>query len=232
MCAPTGQPWFLETQTMSAVPLDDPLRTPRHPLGLPKGSVRALLALMVFGIIWTLLLIPERVDQEVHIPLYLYYLMFLILGHYFALRGHAPSRPGVREAHPLYLPRGSLRLLMFLGFAAALGWGYYHNPNFFDRLNPRVTEQRYLPVLILGMFFLGIVVNRIGHLLAGPEGVPSWFQDIIAWISLLAILALTVESILRLVIEPTLEKSQLDLKTWEGITASLVAFYFGARSGS
>jgi len=208
-----------------------PLPVRRHPLGLPAGSVRALLAFMVFGIFWTLLLLPERVDVDIRVPQYLYYLMFLILGHYFAARGHTPVIPGVRQHHPLYLPRGSLRLLMILGFTAALAWGFYHNPRFFDRLKPlQVAELPYLPLALLGAFFLGIIVARVAdRLLAGPAGLPAWFQDVLAWVSLIALVSLVVEVVVRLVINPTLAKP-LELPHWEGYLAAVVGFYFGLKS--
>src|SRR5262245_66574110 len=82
-------------------------RSLRQPLGLPAGSVRALLALMVMGMIWTLMLLPE--EQHVKIPLYLFYLMFLILGHYFAAHGHTIRGPKTGPASPLHLPRGTIR---------------------------------------------------------------------------------------------------------------------------
>jgi hypothetical protein len=199
----------------------------RHPLGLPAGSVRALLAFMVFGIFWTLILLPDAVP----IPQYLYYLMFLILGHYFAARGHAPVIPGVHQHHPLYLPRGSIRLLLILGFAAVMAWGFYHNPHFFDRFQSiQVTDQPYLPVALLGAFFLGIVVARFGErFLSGPQGLAPWFQDILAWVALVALVSLAAEVIVRLVINPTLSKP-LDLPHWEGYLAAVVGFYFGLKS--
>jgi hypothetical protein len=183
---------------------------------------------MVFGTIWALLLIHE--DKPAPVPLYLYYLMFLILGSYFAARRHHHPAPGVRQAPPLHLPRGTLRFLMIVGFIAAIGWGLYSNPQFLDRLNPPVTEQPYLPVVILGAFFLGILVARFGErVLAGPAGLPPWFQDFLAWLSLLAMLGLGAEVLIQLVINPTLPQP-LKLPPWESILAGLVAFYFGVRS--
>lgn len=208
-----------------------PLPAQRHPLGLPAGSVRALLAFMVFGIIWALLLLPERTEAPIRVPLYLYYLMFLILGHYFAARGHAPANTGRREPPPLYLPHGSLRFLMIAGFSAALAWGFYHNPRFFDRLNPeRLGDQPYLPLVLLSAFFLGILLSRVANrVLAGPAGLPPWFQDVLAWISLLAILSLGIDFLVRLVINPSLAEP-LSLQHWEGYLAVMVGFYFGLRS--
>jgi hypothetical protein len=46
--------------------------------GWPAGSVRALMALVVFGTLWVLMVL--RPDQGV--PEYLRDLLFIILGHY------------------------------------------------------------------------------------------------------------------------------------------------------
>jgi hypothetical protein len=205
----------------------------RQPLGLPAGSVRALLALMVFGTIWAILLLPEvRPDvQPVAIPLYLYYLMFLILGHYFGMRAHhALTVP--RPSPPLHLPRGSLRILFIIGFAAVLGWGFYHDPEFAKHLVPAASEQPYLIAVVLGAFFVGIIVGRIGNrFFVGPGGVSPWFQDVLAWVSLLAMLGLGIDFMIHLFINPTLPAArQLDHPFWEGLLASIVAFYFGVRS--
>jgi hypothetical protein len=203
---------------------------PRYALGLPAGSIRAILAFMVFGLIWALLLIPE--PRPVPIPLYLYYLMFLILGHYFAARGHTHVPAGSRERPPLYLPRGTIRFLIFAGFAAVVGWGLYNDPRFAERLQPDVKEQPYLLLVIVGAFFVGIVVSAVGkRLLTGPEGLPFWFQDLEAWVALLAVLGLIGATIIHLVINPSVAPEQrLNLPNWEGFLGALVAFYFGARS--
>jgi hypothetical protein len=68
------------------------------------------------------------------------------------------------------------------------------------------------------------------RLLGGSAGVPPWFQDIQAWMALLASLGMTIEIMIRLVINPTLSEHQLVLHEFETIVAALVAFYFGARS--
>jgi hypothetical protein len=53
-----------------------------HALGLPAGSVRALLAVLIFVTTWGLLVV--RPNQEV--PDYLRDLLFIIMGHFFAAR--------------------------------------------------------------------------------------------------------------------------------------------------
>jgi hypothetical protein len=187
---------------------------------------------MVFGTIWAILLVPEtRLDKPpVAIPLYLYYLRFLILGHYFGMRAHhAASMP--RQSPPLHFPRGSLRLLFIVGFVAVLGWGFYHDSDFGKHLVPAASEQPYLIAVVLGAFFIGIVVGRIGNrLFVGPAGVSPWFQDLLAWVSILAMLGLGIDFMIRVFIGPTLQAGGLDLPFWEGSLAAVVAFYFGVRS--
>jgi hypothetical protein len=202
----------------------------RQPLGLPAGSVRALLTLMVLGTISIMLLTPEAEPRP--IPLYLYYLMFLILGHYFAVRRHA-ALPGMpQQAPPFYLPRGTFRFLILVGMSAVLAWGFYNDPHFAQRLTPSPSEQPYLLVVVLGAFFVGIVVGRIGHaLFAGPLGPPPWFQDIQAWVALLSMVGMTIEIVIRFVINPSVApERQLTWTELETGVAALVAFYFGVRS--
>ena len=82
-----------------------------HALGLPAGSVRALLAVLVFATVWGMQLV--RPSQEV--PDYLSDLMFVIMGHYFATRKRnaAVEVPGDEPGPPpLFLPSGSIRLLL------------------------------------------------------------------------------------------------------------------------
>src|SRR6516165_11514170 len=78
-----------------------------HALGLPSGSIRALLAILVFATVWcSVLMRPTR-----EIPDYLGDLLFIIMGHYFAARRRAAAEPEPGPP-PLFLPRGSVRLLL------------------------------------------------------------------------------------------------------------------------
>lgn len=213
----------------AAVPLQAAVPLPtyqREPLGLPAGSVRAVLAFTVLGLIAALLLVPE--EKPAPMPLFLFYLFFLVLGHYFAVRG----RQAGAARHPLFLPRGAIRFLLLVVFMGVVGWAWYHNPrDFAERMRmTTVAEQPYLPLLLVGGFFLGVIVNKVSHwLLAGPTGLPPWLQDLQAWVALLAMLGLGAEVLIRLVINPSMER-QPDLAPWEGVLAAVVAFYFGVRS--
>ena len=71
-----------------------------HALGLPAGSIRALLAILIFATTWGLLIFKP--NQEV--PDYVRDLLFIIMGHYFVVRRRSgpAEEPG---PPPLYLPR-------------------------------------------------------------------------------------------------------------------------------
>jgi hypothetical protein len=204
----------------------------RHALGLPAGSVRALLALSVLGLLWLLALQPvpghgEPLSQ-IKLPtvfMNLQILMVLILAHYFAAHGHSiRSRPEHRS--PLGLPRGSVRFLLLAGYLGLAVYLYHREPKF---EYPSTSAIILLLVLISG-FFLGHLLTAAVRMVSGGV-LPFWFQDIEAWAALLAMLCMGVLFIVLLFINPSLSLEQrLDLPMTEAILASLVGFYFGARS--
>jgi hypothetical protein len=200
----------------------------RQPLGLPAGSVRALLTFMILGLIWALLLLPE--EKNVRVPLYLYYLMFLVLGHFYAAHGQSIAGPETGPASPLHLPRGTLRTLIILGFVAVFGYRYYVYRNFEElfKVREQPLQQPYLPLIILAGFFVGVFLNRVVLRLIG---IRPWYQDILAWVALLATLGLSAEVIMQLIINPSVEPAQqLHLYQWHLVLSAIISFYFGLRS--
>jgi hypothetical protein len=204
-----------------------PLR--RHALGLPAGSVRAILALMVVGLICVLLLVSTRNGKPIGIPAYLLYLLFMILGHFFAAHGFSISKHGMVQPPPLHLPRGSIRFLLILMLGGTIGWKLYSDqPGLQAQLEATfrsVQSQPFMPVVLLGSFFLGIIV----HLVVGRQNTPYWFEDFEAWVALVAVVLLAIEAIIHLVINPTLE-IPIEPVMLEAFIAGFIAFYFGARS--
>ncbi len=195
----------------------------RHPLGLPPGSVRATLALMIAGLFWLLLALPDNYPGKV--PLFLYVLLGLIM-LFIGAHGHTIGHH-ITGHSPLYLPRGVLRALLLLGTAAELAWLYYaHRDRLATRLTPDPNQLVQWPMLLIsafGGYGLGYVVRK------GPWRKSPGFQDILATISLLAMLGLVGETIFIVFINSTIE-TPLDASAWEAILAAIVAFYFGARS--
>jgi hypothetical protein len=196
----------------------------RHPLGLPSGSIRALLTFIVLGQIWALMCLQND------IPLYLIFLMFLVLGSFFAAHGHTITG----QPSPLHLPRGSLRTLVVLGFLAVLGYRYYIHRDIVTlwELKADLREQPTLPVILLGGFFIGVFFGHVVvRMISGSKGEPYWYQDIKAWLALLSALGLATEVIIQFVINPSLPPGkELDLPQWQAFLGAVIAFYFGART--
>lgn len=201
----------------------------RHALGLPSGSVRATHILGIVALVCGLLFVPP--DRNVHVPPYLVYLMFLGLGHYFATRQSAPAAPdeGFMAHPPLYLPSGTIRFLLFAMLAGTIGYLLYADPeklrlNFEASLD-EMKAQPYMLLVILGAFFLGVVVRAI----VGRKNPPQAWQDFEAWLSLVSLLGLLAATIIHLVIGASIA-DRLSLPIGEGILGAGIAFYFGARS--
>jgi hypothetical protein len=195
----------------------------RPPLGLPPGSVRAVITLLIVGLFWALLLFSDRTEP---IPLYLYFLLSLVLV-FFVAHGHTIGSPAAGHANPLWLPRGFVRVLIVLGFLASVGWRLYQNPELLqERLTPSPEQLRQWPYLLLALGG-GFTVGRLLRL--GPWRQTPAFQDILAWVSLVAMVALVAEILLVTFILPGTARRP-DLSLWECILTGVVACYFGSRS--
>jgi hypothetical protein len=199
----------------------------RHALNLPAGSVRALHVLGIVGLICAIMLEPT--PQPVAIPPYLVYLLFLMLGHYFAAHGVTIATREDPSPSPLYLPGGTVRLLIVLVLAGTVGWMLYDHP---DRMREQfetsldaLKEEPYMPLVILGGFLAGVIIRGF----VGRERPPMAWQDFEAWISVLALVGLGVAAVIHLIVIPNIEQ-QYSMTLWESILGAVVAFYFGARS--
>lgn len=226
---PSGEASFETTAAASAKPKKG---STRHALGMPGGSVRAILTFLILGLTWTLIIMQRDV------PLYLQFLMFIVLGHYFGTRRATAEPPDTRAVQPLWMPRGIVRTLIFIGFLAVVGAVYFQHKDNIGGLVEEVKSeqdiyQRYLPLLIVGGFFIGMIASMAGRFIGGQNGMPPWYQDLQAWIALLAMIGLAVAVAIHLIINPSLEDKGNDiiqLPSLEQFLAAVVGFYFGARS--
>jgi len=197
----------------------------RHPLGLPAGSVRSVIAIMITGLLCIILLLPP--EQPVRVPLFVYFLTSLVLAFFTAFSGGITVTP--HERPPLNLPRGSARFLILLAIAGTVGYAYYRNPEvLLTRLTPQADQLQQWPFLTVSLgagFFLGLLAGK------GPWHHAPMFQDALASLSLVCMFGLGIETIVVLFINPHLE-ADLHLTFLENALVAMVAFYFGARSHS
>src|SRR5258706_8059036 len=107
----------------------------RPPLGLPNGSVRALLTLLVVAVV-----IAQVCRQNDVEPLWTETLM-IALAHYFTSRRFIDLAPDLIkhleaeghleiESHPLALPRHSIRTLLVLAFVGLAVYLYFEHKLF------------------------------------------------------------------------------------------------------
>lgn len=204
-----------------STPLPATAATYRHPLGLPAGSVRAILAMGIAGLVWLILMMPA--DRTVSVPLYLHALLALILV-FFAAHGESIGPKTSAGRSPLYLPRGVLRFLLIAGFLAVIGYQASQQPELLkQRLIPKdMSAWPYVLAALFGGYLLGWLVGL------GPWRRLAAFQDVKAWISLLALLGIIVEMILHLINASIPEPLQIE--RWQEILTAIIAFYFGVRS--
>jgi hypothetical protein len=193
-------------------------------LGLPSGSIRAILTLMTVAFITIQTARGERVG------LLWFESLMIVLAHYFASRRLVQMSPELRarltkegvleaEPNPLYLPRHSLRLLIIGAFVALAAYLWR---------NGRLLDPVAVPIFIaVGSYFLGIAFHSFmawwkrGKLNA--RGGASRFDDIRAAFTLAA-MALVI--VLHLFGWQTYVPHA---DTLEALPLALMLFYFGSR---
>ena len=213
---------------MSTVPIEaGTLKPPpRSALGLPAGSIRAILALMVAGMISLLIALPPR-DPPRMIPPYLFYLLFIAVAHFFASHGHSIAQ--VRGyPSPLYLPRGTVRLLILASLAGSVSFALFRDQGaFLEQMHTMlegVAQQTILPVVVMSGFFIGVIVRAlVSHEVRSPA-----VHDVEAWFALISVMLISIDALAKFVIYTSLWEPP-DWSTWEAIIAAVVAFYFGER---
>ena len=195
----------------------------RPPLRLPPGSIRSLMALLIGGMFWALLLFAE---QPIKVPLHVYFLLTLLL-IFVISHGKSIGNEDNHESSPWWLPAGTIRAVIVLGFLGTLGWMIYSRPEqLMESLTPtkqQLTQWPWLLLALAGGFFLGRLIA------SGPWQKSAMFRDIQAWVGLLAMFGLAAEIVITVFIQASLPE-QIDVPLWNAILTGVVAAYFGIRS--
>ncbi len=194
---------------------------PFRPLGMPAGSVRALLALSI------VLLAAQQLMFANGVGLLMSETLMIVLAHYFASRRMVKLSPKTeaelqkqglieQEERPLWLPRGAVRTMILVVFALTLG-----------------------ALLMQGRLFDGAVVGTSAILAAYLGGVLwRWIRGgrareqapraRLRWLRHLQALAVLLASAVLLLFG--LSGVLASLPVWlESVLLALILFYFGAR---
>ncbi len=198
---------------------------PIYPLGLPKGSVRALTALMIFFTAGYLIF-----SEKAPVPAELNSALILCLSYYFASRqrsGHGD--PGKKVSQPLGLPKGSIRFIFILSFGALIFFvlkrhGYKIS---------NIPETHLATMAMVGGFLLG---NLLRPLLDGILKVTSeraTFVVLLAHLRGMIALSVTAVYVLGVIFDwlPTeLETEKFLPEVFPLIFLSVIGFYLGNRN--
>jgi len=209
----------MESSAVTTAPAEKPPRS-RAPLGLPNGSVRAILTLLVVAVV--IVQVCRRREIE---ALWIETLL-ISLAHYFSSRRFIHLSPDVirrleaeghleSESHPLYLPRHSIRALIVLAFVGLTIYAYREEQLF-----------QHPALSVLGVVF-SYLFGMLVRLLIDwwNKGRPSpalrGWEDLKA-ITVLAVLCFTAGAYLC-------DRADLVPHHLKNITLGLVLFYFGSR---
>jgi hypothetical protein len=181
----------------------------RPPLGLPRGSVRALLTLLIVAVV----IVELARGNEVEL-LWTETLM-IALAHYFTSRRFIRLSPELikrltdegqieAESRPLYLPRYSIRVILIVAFVGLAVYLYQHD---------RLFHSQAISIL-------GVVFAYLFGILARMRSVRGW-EDLKAAVILLVMVCTAVPYLI--------DRADLVPRQMRDITLGLVLFYFGSR---
>jgi hypothetical protein len=187
------------------------------PLGLPPGSVRALL-LIALGVRAVL----DLREPPHTIEVWLGVALVLAAAAYFSSRSSSrwitvPASGSVattvRPRAPLWLPAGTIRLIA-LALAGYGAWLWYHHHD--------VSLGGVPTAWVLGAFALGIVLRWIGARARRPDDAGTgWFWHLQALVALGCAAGLVAIG---------LHGVPANLPSWiDPLLAAVVVYYFGSR---
>lgn len=202
-----------------AEPVGSPKTWP--PLGLPVGSVRALLTLGIIGVV-CLNLVRGREPDVLWLET-----LLIALAHYFTSRRFVALPPDVvkrleaegvleNEKQPLYLPRHTIRILIVGAFVGVAVYLYRE-----QRLLNNVPALSLLGIIFAYLF--GALCRTVGGWLTRKRNSPPgrFWGDARAVVVLVALAVIAVPQLL----------DQPDLLPPDAhrVALALVLFYFGSR---
>ena len=208
----------MSVTTTAQRPVPASLEQQHHPFGLPPGTVRGLLSILICAFFWIVLLLPPAHPGKV------------VLAHFFllglVLMAFASS-PRQEEATP-FLP-WFLRLIFVGVSAAVVALAWVRDVNLLQaRLTPDLEEVKmwWIPFMacMAGGFafglFLRFVLGKTNHV----------FQTLRAWFSVVGSVMLVLEIGIFLSAAGGTGAQMDFLHYWQCVVMVVVSAYFGTRA--
>ncbi|MHC4390141.1 MAG: hypothetical protein ACYS22_02355 [Planctomycetota bacterium] len=185
-----------------------------HPLFIPKGSVRALVTLVLVGATCLALIKGAVVNAPLNTAL------FLVVAYYFAHRSACKGVAAEAESegrNPLFMPRGVIRVLIFGGFiaTAVVLW----------RQGNLLRDSNVMTLVTMGSFFVGLLLNGLYEFRRRNPNVKTPILDMFGHIRAVAVLGAAV----HLGLADTLGWEVFQTQHAHTAALGFIAFYFGSR---
>lgn len=195
------------------------------PLGMPTGSVRAILTLILVAVVITRIARGDDFADEQHQGLLWIEALLIALSHYFTSRRFVELPPDVlrqleddgiieRERNPLFLPRNSIRVLII----GAFGWLAYHLYSTDQLFHHHAASL----MAMMAAFLFGAMVRRISlwwnHRRVQTSGTMG---DLKALLVLIAMLCVAIPEFMG--------SPQILHPMFHRIALAFMLFYFGSR---
>lgn len=192
----------------------------RTPFGLPTGSVRGVISVLICAFFWVILLWP--IDQTVRVPLPHFFLLGLVLMAF-------ASSPLMKDGENSPFLPWFLRLIFVLGSVAAVAVAWYRSPAVLqERLTPVPDEVAAWWIPFLACTFGGFAAGLFLRFALGKKN--HVFMTIRAWLSIVAMILLALEIVAVFALASAVNKPQEFIHYWGCVDLVIVSAYFGSRA--
>jgi hypothetical protein len=194
---------------------------PTTPFGLPTGSVRGIMSVLICAFFWVVLCWPG--DHLTRVPLAHFFLLGLVLMAF-------ASNPLEREGEGMAFLPWFLRLLFVGGTIAAVVFAALQLPQqeLAERLTPDLAREKDWWIPYVSCTFGGFSIGLFLRYLMGKNNVV--FRSMRSWLSVVAMVMLSIEIVLVIVLKSTEGRALEFLHYWNAIELCLVSAYFGTRA--
>ncbi len=199
----------------------DPVYGVRQPFGLPAGSVRGFLSLLICAFFWMVLLWPSDAVAK---PLLGHFFMLALVLMAFASSPSAHSGNKDSSFTPWLM-----RILFVGGSILVVAFTLVKDPaQFSQRLTPDVVEFRDWWGTFLAVTAGGFAAGLFIRFAFGREN--PIFLSIRAWLSIVAMVMLSLELALFVAFTSAETKPDAFMRYWQAFEVAAVAAYFGTRA--
>ena len=199
----------------------DSVSQARYPFGLPPGSVRGMISLIICMFFWIVILWPQ---EGIVNPL---------LGHFFLLAlvllafASSPTA-SVDGERATFLP-WLMRFLFVGGSVAVVAYALIKDPAQLQaRLTPNPQTLHDWWLVFLATTAAGFCTGLLLRFLMGRRNYI--FQTLRAWLSVVGMVMLGIEIGLFIMYAGSQNRDEEFLNVWAAVELYVVAAYFGTRA--